>query len=261
MKKWNAILLLLFLILRIFVVNIFNILIPEVITDYSVYIEACFFILIILLVITNSGSLEMYNIDKITLICILLSILIPRYSLLELPKLLIQIFYWISGIGLLVYFIKRLLPVTPLRIRLFYWIIISVIASIIISIPLTLLTRNIYHQPNILYDSGKMIVSGLMIPIYSLYFFSISILSEEIVFRGFLWGVLRECQISEKRIFIISSFLFWISHINYYDRPFSFWIVVPLVSMFLGWITYKSKSCSPPFFGHVIINAVKVAFG
>jgi len=67
--------------------------------------------------------------------------------------------------------------------------------------------------------------------------------------------VSKDLKWGDTRIFLFTSFLFWISHINYLlDNPFNFWIFIPAVSLLLGYIVLRSKSITPSILAHVFIN-------
>jgi membrane protease YdiL (CAAX protease family) len=82
-----------------------------------------------------------------------------------------------------------------------------------------------------------------------------TVIIEEPVFRGFLWGVLRKQNWSESKILLFQAFLFWISHGYYVNSPLTFWVALPLFSLWLGYLALKSKSVIPPMIAHGIFNA------
>lgn len=261
MKKKNLILLAVYLFNRIFIYNIINILFPKIIESNFSILELITYVPILLLILNNQDRLDNYNIDRLTILIFICGSLVPRASMGKLPNIAVQIIFWFSGIVLLVKYVKRKLNTSSLSPRLFYWVLIGIISGLIISIPFSLITRNIYHLPQLLADSEKVIIASLMIPVYFFYFIFLSVALEDTIYRGFLWGALRDLRISEKRIWMITSGLFWLSHFNYFDHPFSFWIYIPISSVLLGWLTYRSKACSSSLFSHAVINAVKSAMG
>ncbi len=80
---------------------------------------------------------------------------------------------------------------------------------------------------------------------------------EEVIYRGLLWMVLRNWGLSEPRTWLLTSALFWVSHINYVlDPPFNFWMFIPAVSLLLGYIILRSKSLTASALTHVLANVL-----
>jgi membrane protease YdiL (CAAX protease family) len=80
---------------------------------------------------------------------------------------------------------------------------------------------------------------------------------EEVVYRGMLYMLLKDLGMSESKTFYIQAFLFWISHINYLlESAVSFWIILPILSLILGYIAYRSKSITPSAIAHILYNAM-----
>lgn len=80
--------------------------------------------------------------------------------------------------------------------------------------------------------------------------------SEEPVFRGFLWGYLRKLGWNDIWILFFQAALFTFAHI-YALRvfPISFWIIVPVISLVLGLIVWRSRTITSSMAAHGMINA------
>jgi membrane protease YdiL (CAAX protease family) len=80
---------------------------------------------------------------------------------------------------------------------------------------------------------------------------------EEVIFRGALWAYLRHLGWNGLTIFFTQAFLFWIAHSKYIflENPYSFWVAVPLISLLLGLIAWRSKSLTPSTIAHVLFNS------
>jgi len=77
---------------------------------------------------------------------------------------------------------------------------------------------------------------------------------EEMLFRGIiLRGFLN--HYSSKKAIILSSLLFALFHLNFYQIPFAF-----VVGCYLGWLFYNSKSLWPCIFAHASFNAGSYIF-
>lgn len=71
-----------------------------------------------------------------------------------------------------------------------------------------------------------------------------SAILEEPAFRGFLWGYLEQRRWHPAYIWQLQAALFWIAHLNYFDRPFTLWISLPVAGLLYGWLSWKSGSIS-----------------
>jgi membrane protease YdiL (CAAX protease family) len=83
------------------------------------------------------------------------------------------------------------------------------------------------------------------------------IVFEEVIFRGALWAYLRDLGVKEHIAFLVQAFLFWIAHSRYMflAYPYLFWIAIPLVSLLLGFIVWRSKSLTPSTIAHLLFNS------
>jgi len=80
---------------------------------------------------------------------------------------------------------------------------------------------------------------------------------EEPLFRGFLWGYLRLQGWNEKWILLLQALLFWVGHIYYLGvAPYSFWIIIPLSGLVLGFLAWRSRSIATSMTTHGLFNAI-----
>jgi membrane protease YdiL (CAAX protease family) len=84
------------------------------------------------------------------------------------------------------------------------------------------------------------------------------LLAEEFVFRGLLWGFLRDLKFSENKIIYIQAFLFWLCH--FYFAPIVLWILFPLISILLGYLASRTKSITLSLFLHFLHNFLGFVF-
>lgn len=85
--------------------------------------------------------------------------------------------------------------------------------------------------------------------------------SEEPLFRGFLWGWLRRTGWQDRWILLFQAGLFMLSHIYYIERlPYSFWIVVPVGSLVFGWLAWRSRSIATSMAAHAALNGLGMGF-
>lgn len=81
---------------------------------------------------------------------------------------------------------------------------------------------------------------------------------EEVIFRGALWAYLRSHGLSERTVFAVQAFLFWVAHhrILLLDKPYVFWVTLPCTAILLGLLAWRSKSLTPSIAGHFLFNFV-----
>jgi membrane protease YdiL (CAAX protease family) len=86
--------------------------------------------------------------------------------------------------------------------------------------------------------------------------------SEEPVFRGFLWGSLRKVGWREFWILLFQTGLFALCHIYYIQVfPISFWIIVPAGALVFGLLVWGSRRISTTMGAHATMNALTSSVG
>ena len=86
--------------------------------------------------------------------------------------------------------------------------------------------------------------------------------SEEPLFRGFLWGYLRLAGWKNRWICLLQASLFMLGHSFYIIRaPISFWLIVPFGAIVFGGLVWRTKSLSSSLAAHGISNALGYAVG
>jgi len=79
---------------------------------------------------------------------------------------------------------------------------------------------------------------------------------EEVTFRGLLWMFLKKLNFSEFKIVVLQAILFWLSHVYYAnDNLISFWVVIPIVSVVLGIVVWRTRSITSSTIAHILFNA------
>ena len=96
----------------------------------------------------------------------------------------------------------------------------------------------------------SQLILGLMFQV------SYAAVSEEPLFRGFLWGSFRQLGLNEIWICILQALLFWLGHIYYLNTGINFWMVIPIGSLVLGLVIIKTKSITYSMITHSFINTL-----
>lgn len=89
---------------------------------------------------------------------------------------------------------------------------------------------------------------------------SFAAISEEPLFRGFLWGFFRKLGLKEVPIAFLQAALFWVGHAYYMGTGLNFWVVIPLTSLALGLVILKTKSVSYSMVTHSFLNTLGDVF-
>jgi membrane protease YdiL (CAAX protease family) len=92
---------------------------------------------------------------------------------------------------------------------------------------------------------GKPIVFAIGFPIHFVIVlavqFVLNAVPEEFLFRGFLWGFMRQAGLSDFSILCIQAILFWVGHYWYWDMPIA-WIRVLFGGLLYGAVAWRTKS-------------------
>jgi len=80
---------------------------------------------------------------------------------------------------------------------------------------------------------------------------------EEPLFRGFLWGFLKNLHWNEYLIWLFQAVLFMFGHIYYFGvNNFSFFIIVPFSALMFGLCVWRSRSIGTSMIVHGFYNSV-----
>ena len=83
-------------------------------------------------------------------------------------------------------------------------------------------------------------------------------LSEEPVFRGFLWGIMRRFGYKEKTILCFQAILFTLAHFDFNSKQpvVVFFVGTLIFSVLVGFIAWKSRSVTPGLVAHALHNTM-----
>lgn len=80
--------------------------------------------------------------------------------------------------------------------------------------------------------------------------------SEEPLFRGFLWGYLRRVGWSDARVWLSQALLFMLAHLYFINAlHIQFWLIVPAGGLILGLFAWRSRSIAPGMLAHAAYNS------
>lgn len=167
----------------------------------------------------------------------------------SIPALLI----WIVAIWLLLALLRQHPRLPGIRRKTIFWFIagtlFGILAAILLAYPFSLQIGTGNHLNTLPpFSLNEIFIGGFV------YQMSYAAISEEPLFRGFLWGYLRKAGWREIWIWLFQAGLFWVGHIYYFGKlPISFWIV-PLAGLLLGGLAWRSRSIATSIAAHGAMN-------
>ena len=104
-------------------------------------------------------------------------------------------------------------------------------------------------------DPGRI---AWLAPFYQLGFAAVS---EEPLFRGFLWGGLKSAKVKEHWILLIQAFLFMIAHIHLLAtaQPALYFGIIFINALFFGLIVWRSRTLAASMGMHGFANGSVLA--
>jgi membrane protease YdiL (CAAX protease family) len=239
-------------------------------TWVSPVFEVGTYLLVAILLIWENQSLQDYHINNLAIRMIILfkpietiylSLLFPDLnSPLAIPKLP-GLFIWIIALGLLIFFRKRLFTKEAVKWPDWKWLLIGglvgLATALVTAYPMSLQVTKIDPQNSlpIFYILGEAL---LMVP----YQIGYAAISEEPVFRGFLWGYLHKSGWRDVYIWLFQAILFTLGHLYYFNTlPISFWLIVPLGALVMGWLAWRSRSIATSMAAHGVMNGFGYSLG
>lgn len=171
-----------------------------------------------------------------------------------------SLFLWIIAVILAVLLWKSRNILPKFTLRSFIWlgigIAIGLVVPILLAYPMSLQTH--WVQPltrNLIIESIRNTPNTFLIQL------GMAAVSEEPLFRGFLWGYLHKAGWKGVWIWLFQAGLFMLGHIFYIrELPISFWIIVPVGALVLGALVWRSKTISSSLAAHATMNTFGIVF-
>ena len=135
------------------------------------------------------------------------------------------------------------------------WLGVGIFAGLTVSVCENLNTfLSALNNPQVQFTQFTSILATTsMVFLYHLGFASIN---EEPLFRGFLWGFLRQMNWKEIWIWLFQTVLFTLAHVYFASQyPLLFWLYIPFAALLLGLLTWRSRSIAGSMLAHAMINA------
>ncbi len=131
------------------------------------------------------------------------------------------------------------------------WILISVIVGALIAIVSSGVDMMVDPQTRGNMKAGvSILISAFFIQLAN------AAVSEEPLFRGFLWGYLENKGWKQYRILLFQAGLFGLGHIYYLPENPIYFLWTILIPIILGFLVMKSKSVGSSMIAHGMVNSL-----
>ena len=234
----------------------------DIIFDIGTYLLTTF------LIWWEIDHLADYHIDTLAVIIVILfkpiQTLILRYwglnHLLKFPSIPGMIIWLIAIVFSIAMWRKRsrLPGIKPVNLGwLFIGALAGLVTAIVLSFPMSFqITTDLLSYR---YFIDKFLPQILPSFVYQIGYAAVS---EEPLFRGFLWGYLSKLKWREHWIWLFQAGLFTLSHFYYLNTNLiSIWIIVPVGALVFGWLAWRSRTIASSMVAHGMMNATGYAFG
>lgn len=211
-----------------------------------------------MLIILRRNLLSNYNIDFSSLLVFLIAPvarILSEYLLKKaaltgtIPADPIKIAISLCLLILLLIFRPKLCKrsIKEIFIYIFATVVVDICFGILLGIISGLqVNRRMQVRANIYYFIASFIIQ-----------LSNAAVTEEPLFRGFLWGILKNMHWKDSWIWLFQTVLFMLGHIYYLGvYNYSFWITVPISALVLGMLVWRSRSIGTTMIAHSLFNSV-----
>ena len=231
----------------------------EIIFQISTYLLTALFIL------WERDQLADYYVDRLSLAIIILikpvetiirakffQGVVPGLAFPKWPSLMI----WLTAIFLVIMLRRKPLNLPKFRLGSFrpflIGIVFGIVSVVLLGYPVSLILTKVGNFRNI--SLIRIFVTGF------LYQLGYAAITEEPLFRGFLWGYLRKSQWKEKWIWLFQAGLFAIAHLHHLRYPgrsfISVLVIIPVAALIFGLSTWRTRSIAASMAAHATYNAL-----
>jgi membrane protease YdiL (CAAX protease family) len=217
------------------------------------------YVCILLLIWWERNRLRDFHVDGAALFLIIffrpLQTLILNYWNVDAPLAFPRLaawMIWLAAICLsLALWQSGYRPSRP-TLRTVGWLVIGILAGVGVSI-----LENFKVFQSMVNDSNSALSTSVVFStsLNLVYHLGFAPLIEEPLFRGFLWGYLRQLKWREGWIWLFQAALFASAHAYFAKQfPLTFWVLIPAAGLLFGLLTWRSRSIAPAILAHALIN-------
>ena len=157
---------------------------------------------------------------------------------------------WVASLTLVVVLWRSTHRAAPVSKAGSAWLAAGFLAGVVLSAAANLEvfrhTQDLIPMPSVTASTGLAFF----------YQIGFAAVSEEPLFRGFLWGYLRRSGWSNLWAWLAQAVLFMLAHLYFINGlQFQFWILVPAAALILGLLAWRSRSVAPGMLAHAAFNS------
>jgi len=214
-----------------------------------------------LMILLKRDCLEQYHIDRLALVLLVFAPM-GRFAVqgfLQGSWTGLPVSTYVDGAFALLFLLALLIwrpPLPPKGMRRTWrW----VGAAALVGTAFSAVTGWLIHFQKAIPPEAQIYLPGEAVRAVLLIFVQLSTAAalEEPLFRGFLWGELRERGWREERIWLFQALLFTLGHIYYLGTAnLSLFVIVPLGALILGLAAWRSRSIGTSMLIHGISNSL-----
>ncbi len=147
-----------------------------------------------------------------------------------------------------------------IQLRSVFWYCVGIVGglslAVVLSFPASFRVENVPVGNH--YSTWSLITNSLQQLVYQTGY---AALTEEPLFRGFLWGYLRKTKLGPVGAWLLIALLFWFAHLYFINvNPISFFITVPVAALVFGFISWRSRTIASSIGMHGMVNAIGYQF-
>lgn len=254
-------LLLFYLVIRIPLINLLDWVGPTESGLLETALQFAMFALTAAMIALTRGAPGAYRIDRLSLILFIVFgvfVSVPAGAGVGLPINLMFCAFGLIAPALAYLIIRSRQSIKNWAPTNLNWLLVALFSTIILRLLLSTTYSMITEGEPSIQTTRPLTAVGLAVVFLA--FLADSAIQEEAVFRGFLWVYLETLGLKQPMIWLLQAGLFWIAHLRYLDRPFTFWLALPASGLLLGWLSWKSKSISASVLAHAAYNSMASYF-
>lgn len=222
----------------------------ESINYFSRFYRLVMYLVLGAIILIEIRDLGEFHIDKFTITTFILSSFLRQRSGIIGDEFFL-IFIALVGVSIIFALIIVKPKIVGTNIR---WTLASITIGIIAIIVITLLELFFRESWQLTPPFAGNLTATVISHIVRQ--FSLGALTEEILFRGFLWGYLRRRNWAETQICWAQGALFWLMHFSRVITPFTFFFTIPLLALISSILTFRTKQLFPAILFHTVINVL-----
>jgi len=216
---------------------------------FYLFFQIIIYLLIAFILWTEKQNLEDFHLDKIAFVLFLFirPIMLFIYSKNDIFQIISSIIITFISISFLFKFRSSYNFIPRIQRKTVVWGIIGIFIGIIERLiqDSVVINKIVINQKIVIY-----------IVFIFFYYFSQTVLEEEFIFRGIIWGYLKRIGWKDGGICLFQAIIFWIVHFHHFmireGDPFGFRFFIG--GIILGLLTWITRTITPSIMSHFSYN-------